>query len=67
MKLIQEANADDMFNKQMLKVQDAIEKMEKLEIDLPVSSQIYSLEAASQDFEKLAKKFRDARKAKGLK
>ena len=69
MKLIQEANNDDAFNKQMLKIQDAIEALEKLvpKMDHPVSSQPRMVEVAADDLKKLAAALIEKRSAKGLK
>jgi hypothetical protein len=69
MKLIQEANADDMFNAQMMKIQDAVERLEKLvqQIDLPVNSQIRALEYSAEDLKRMADSMTEKRKAKGLK
>jgi hypothetical protein len=60
MKLITEATLDDTFNKQMMKIQDAIEALEKMpamftsQKSWPVSSQVRALEIASKDLDKLA-------------
>lgn len=69
MKLIQEATTDDNFNKHMMKIQDAIEALEKLEekMDQPVSSQPNMIEIAAEDLMRLAKKLTAKRKARGLK
>ena len=64
MKLIQEANTDDQFNKLMMKVQDAIEALETLETKLeqPVNTQIRMLEVSGEDLKKLATKLKAKRK-----
>lgn len=54
MKLIREANEDDKFNRQMLKIQDAIEALEKINLEWPVASQVRMLEVAGDDLRKLA-------------
>ena len=68
-KLIQEASVDDSFNRQMMKIQDAIEALEALEpkMDSPVASQGRMLEVSAEDLKKLAAKLQDKRSAKGLK
>ena len=65
MKLIQEADTDKSFNDLMMKMQDAIEKLEKLvpTMKLPASNQPRMLEISSDDLKKLAvtmQKQRDA-------
>lgn len=66
MKLIQEASADDRFNSLMMKVQDAIEALEKLvpTMDFPVSSQPRMLEVSADDLKKLATQLKKQRDAK---
>jgi len=66
MKLIQEASVDDQFNNLMMKIQDAIEKLEKLvpTMDHPVSSQPRMLEVSGDDLKKLAEKMQSQRDAK---
>ena len=66
MKLIQEASVDDQFNNLMMKVQDAIEKLEKLvpTMDHPVSSQPRMLEVSADDLKQLAVKLQKQRDAK---
>ena len=69
MKLIQEANIDDAFNRHMSKIQDAISALEKLEqkMDQPVSSQPRMLDVAAEDLTKLSKKLAEKRGARGQK
>jgi len=56
--LIQEANFDDMFNRQLMKIQDAIESIEQMGITTaPVSSQIIALKMAASDLTKQAERF----------
>jgi hypothetical protein len=64
MKLIQEADTDDQFNNQLMKIQDAIERVEKLVIDHPVSTQIRMLEVAGNDLLKLSKQLQIRRDQK---
>jgi len=66
MKLIQEASVDDQFNNLMMKIQDAIEKLEKLvpTMDHPVSSQPRMLEISGDDLKKLASQMQSQRDAK---
>lgn len=63
MKLIQEANLDEQFNRQMMKIQDAIEALEKMvpSMDYPVTSQQRMIEVASSDLAKIAKTIADTR------
>lgn len=60
MKLIQEATTDDTFNKQMMKIQDAIEALEKIPFSAdhkPVGTQVRALKVSAEDLNKLAQKF----------
>lgn len=52
--LIKEANNDDSFNTQMMKIQDAIEVLEKI-VPLmdPLTSQSRALELSSDDLKRL--------------
>jgi hypothetical protein len=63
MKLIQEANMDDQFNRQMMKIQDAIEALEKMapQMEAPVPSQVHMVEAATQDLMKICRMLKDTR------
>lgn len=67
MKMITEASADEQFSRQLMKLQDAIETLEKMpdEFDRkgvkPVSTQITALEYASENLSALAKKMRQQR------
>lgn len=68
MKLIQEANLDDAFNTELMKVDASFEKLEKLAAQFtlekrPVRSQVTMVESVSDDFKKLAKKLSDLNKA----
>jgi hypothetical protein len=68
MKLIQEANLDDSFNNELMKVDAAYEKLAKLagQFSLekrPVRSQVRMLESVADDFKKLASKLADLNKA----
>ena len=65
MKLIQEANTDDIFNRHLMKIQDAIEALEKLQFSAehrPVGTQITGLKASSEDLARLAKKLEAIKK-----
>jgi hypothetical protein len=64
MTLISEAAADDQFNSQMDKVQQAIIKLEALlKTDfVPVQSQVRMVEAAQDDLAALVKIMADKRK-----
>lgn len=65
MKLIQEASTDDVFNQQVMKVQNAIEALEKISFDSeqrPVGSQITALKVSAEDLSRLAKKLEALRK-----
>lgn len=69
MKLITEAALDDQFNAQMIKVQDAVIKLEKLaekfdKTTRPVASQISALKAAASDFTKLGTQLEELRNIK---
>lgn len=68
MKLIQEANLDDSFNNELMKVDASFEKLMKLAEQFtltkrPVRSQIAMVESVSDDFKKLAKKLSELNKA----
>lgn len=64
MGLIKEASDDEIFNKHLMKIQDAIEALEKIKFeDRPVSSQIIALKVSAEDLERLAKKLEDKRTA----
>jgi uncharacterized coiled-coil DUF342 family protein len=65
MKLIQEANLDDQLNRQMMKIQDAIEAIEKMvpNMEYPVASQQNMVEQASSDLMKIAKALKEKRAA----
>jgi hypothetical protein len=68
MSLIQEANTDDTFNTQMGKIQDAIERLEKLLPQFvpphrPVNTQIRMVEVAAEDLTKLAASLKAAKAA----
>ena len=69
MKLIQEASVDETFNRHMMKIQDAIEALEKLvpQMEHPVSSQPRMVEVAAEDLKKIASTLSAARTKKGLK
>lgn len=66
MKLIQEASADDKFNSLMMKIQDAVEALEKLvpTMDFPVSSQPRMLDVSGDDLKKLAVQLEKRRSTK---
>ena len=53
-KLIKEANNVDLFNKQMMKIQEAIVALEKI-VPLmdPLASQSHALELSSDDLKRL--------------
>lgn len=63
MKLIQEASLDDQFNRQMMKIQDAIEALEKMapQMEFPVASQVRMLEQAASDIQKIGKTLAETR------